>query len=162
MFVLVVSAVDFRDCQDGNCQHLREQEMKDKSQPSREENLATAAVCGLVYRVIGYITGPSSCEAVHCRAKVQHTAQFRSPNSHRNVHEITRVSKHSEDDHEDNECGDPAPVSVRMDHFVSGKGDEERADSDDGDPCETGHVVIYCVDKLRVDDGIGCGPAHAG
>lgn len=49
-----------------------------------------------------------------------------------------------------------------MDHFISGKGNEERADGNDEDSCETGYVIIYCVDKLSTDDGIGCGPVHAG
>lgn len=160
--VLVVSAIDGSGGHDGNTQELGEEKRGDQTSPGGEEDLAAAAVRGLVDGVIGGVTGPASGETIDSRTVRQARAELRGSSSHGEVSEVTGVGEQSEHDHEDNEGGDPAVVFVQVDDLVSGEGDEEGADGDDQDACKSRNVGVHSIEKLGADDGVGGGPAQTG
>lgn len=160
--VFVVSAVDGSGGHNGNTQELGEEKRGDQSSPGGEEDLATAAVRGLVDGVIGGITGPASGETIDSRTVRQARAELRSSSSHGEIPEITGVGEQSEDDHEDNEGRDPAVVLVQVNDLVSSEGDKKGADGDDQDACKSRNVGVHRIEKLGADDGVGGGPAQTG
>lgn len=72
------------------------------------------------------------------------------------------MGEQSEDDHEDDEGGNPTVVLVQMDDLVSGESDEKGADGDDQDACISRNVGVHSIEKLGTDDGVGGGPAQTG
>ena len=72
------------------------------------------------------------------------------------------MSEFTENDHEDDEAGDPSPEFVLVHDLVAKEGDEERACSDDDDPGPARHVGVDRMDQLRSDDDVHRRPSNAG
>lgn len=68
----------------------------------------------------------------------------------------------AEDNHENDEAGDPTPVFVRVDYLVAEKRHQERCCRDDDDSCISGEVIVHCVEQLCTNDHIDGRPANAG
>lgn len=143
--VLVVSIVEGGCGHHGDAQELSEEQGDDETDPGREEDLAAAAVGGLVDCVVGRVTGPAGGEAVHGRAKGETIAQLGGTGAHGNVDKVARVGEGAQHDEEDDEGGDPAILLIFVDNFVTGEGDEEGAEGDDQDTGETRDGTVDSV-----------------
>lgn len=160
--VLVVVVVEGSGGHDGDAQHLREEQRDDQAQPGGKEDLAAAAVGGLVDGVVGGVAGPAGREAVHGRAEGETAAHFRGADFHGEVDKVARVGEHAQHDEEDDEGRDPAVLFILVDDLVAGESDEQRAEGDDEDTGVARDGAVDSVQQLRAHDGISSGPADAG
>lgn len=160
--VLVVSIVNHGRSGDSDAQELSKEERRDQATKSSQENLAAAAVRGLINGIISGITGPSRSKTIDGCTIGQDRADLSGPGPHGNVPEIPRVSKHAEDNHEDDEGWDPAVELIQVNDLVSSESNEECADGDDQNACKTRNVAVDGIEQLGADNRVGRRPTQAG
>lgn len=160
--VLVVSIVEGGCGHHGDTQELSEEQGDDQTNPGGDEDLAAAAVGGLVDGVIGSVAGPAGSEAVHGRAEGETASKLGGTDAHGDVDKVAGVGEGAQHYEEHDEGGDPAVLLILVDDLVTGEGDEEGAEGDDQDTGETRDGTVDSVQQLRTHDGIGSGPADAG
>ena len=71
------------------------------------------------------------------------------------------MSKLAQNDHEDDEAGDPRPEFVLVHNLVPEEGNEEGTGGDDDNTSPARHIVVHSMDQLRTDNDIDRRPADA-
>lgn len=69
------------------------------------------------------------------------------------------MSKHSQDDQENDESRNPTPELVRVNDLVAEKGDEHSADGNNDNTNSTRHIRVDSDDQLSADNRVCGGPA---
>lgn len=59
------------------------------------------------------------------------------------------MGEFTKDDHKNDECWNPRPELIGVDHLVPENSYKQGADGDYNNACPTGNVVIDGVDELR-------------